>query len=344
VSLQRRTIAALTLLAASWFSLGAQAERQHTVRAGETLGSIAQSYRVSIASLAAANELTANSTLKVGEQLSVPAPGVVIVGAGDSLWTVAKRNSVSADALASANGLTAAATLQPGTRLRLPGAPKTKEAAPSKGGVELKSKVSKNEPAAVGTKSGTVSFYRVATGEKLRITLTDAKGRVRPQAANRMAAFLRPRGTKKQKRPDMRLLALITEVAKHYDGRTIQVMSGYRVAKGYTSKESRHTKGAAMDIKVDGVTNRQLCDYLRHFKNVGVGFYPHSLFVHFDVRDKNAYWIDMSSPGGKPSYLDGVQREHFDGKNKDEGLVELGRAVSDAIGDDGEYDGEPEGE
>jgi uncharacterized protein YcbK (DUF882 family) len=342
VSCKRSLIAAVTLLSASWFQPTAQAERQHTVRSGQTLGSIAQSYGVSIASLAAANELTAHSTLKVGEQLSVPEPGVVIVGSGDSLWTVAKRNGVAADALAKANGLALSTTLQPGARLKLPGASKGKPLPAPKGGVELKGKVGKNEPAPVGMKSGTVSFYRVATGEKLRITLTDAKGRVRGPAANRMAAFLRPRGSKKQKRPDLRLLALITEVAKHYDGRTIQVMSGYRVAKGYTSKESRHTKGAAMDIKIDGVTNRQLCDYLRHFKNVGVGFYPHSLFVHFDVRDKNAYWIDMSSPGGKPSYLDGEQREHFDGKNKDEGLVELGRAVSDAIGDDGEYDGEPE--
>jgi uncharacterized protein YcbK (DUF882 family) len=344
VSSKRSLIAAVTLLSATWFSPAAQAERQHTVSSGQTLGSIAQSYRVTIASLAAANELTANSKLKVGEVLSVPEPGVVVVQSGDSLWTLSKRHGVSADALAKANGIALSAMVQPGTRLKLPGASKQKEASPVKGGVELKGKVAKNMPAPVGMKSGTVSFYRVATGEKLRLQVTDAKGRVRPPAAQRMAAFLRPRGTKKQKRPDLRLLALITEVAKHYDGRTIQVMSGYRVAKGYTSKESRHTKGAAMDIKIDGVTNRALCDYLRHFKNVGVGFYPHSLFVHFDVRDKNAYWIDMSSPGGKPSYLDGEQRQHFDGKNKDEGLVELGRAVSDAIGDDGEYDSEPSDE
>jgi uncharacterized protein YcbK (DUF882 family) len=347
VSRTRHTIAALSLLSATWLSSlapVARAERQHTVRAGQTLGSIAQSYRVSASSLAAANELTASSTLKVGEVLSVPEPGVVIVQPGDSLWTMSKRHGVSADALAKANQIGLTATLQPGARLRLPGEAKQKEAPPSKGAPELKSKVGRNEPPAVGMKSGVVSFYRVATGEKLRLTVTDPKGRVRPQAAQRMAAFLRPRGSKKQKRPDLRLLALITEVSKHYDGRAIQVMSGYRVAKGFTSKESRHTQGAAMDIKIDGVTNRALCDYLRHFKNVGVGFYPHSLFVHFDVRGKNAYWIDMSSPGGRPSYLDGEQREHFDGKNKDEGLVDLGRAVRDAIGDDGEYDAEPDGE
>ncbi|HEY6881730.1 MAG TPA: LysM peptidoglycan-binding domain-containing protein [Polyangiales bacterium] len=347
MTLHRHLISALALLSASWFPGAVHAERQHTVREGQTLGSIAQSYRVSISSLAAANELTAHSTLKIGEVLSVPEPGVIILQSGDSLWTLAKRHGVSAEALAKTNGIAPNALLQPGTRLRLPGAPKTHEAPPAKGNSsELKGKVDKNaksEPAPVGQKSGAVSLHRIATGEKLKITLTDAKGRVRPQAASRMASFLRPRDSKKTKRPELRLLALITEVAKHYEGRTIQVMSGYRVAKGFTSKESRHTKGAAMDIHIDGVANRALCDYLRHFKNVGVGYYPHSLFVHFDVRDKNAYWIDMSSPGGKPSYLDGEQREHFDGKNKDEGLAELARSVTEVVGtDDNELDAEGE--
>jgi hypothetical protein len=133
------------------------------------------------------------------------------------------------------------------------------------------------------------------------------------------------------------LLALLAEVSQHYKGKTIQVMSGYRVAGGFTSRESRHTKGAAMDIRLDGVGNRQLCDYLRHFRNVGVGFYPHSSFVHFDVRDKNAYWIDLSGAGRKPSYLDREQRDHFDGKNKDEGLVELARSVEVML-EQGEHD------
>jgi uncharacterized protein YcbK (DUF882 family) len=279
-------------------------------------------------------------------QAGTPKRGAVVLQSGDNLWNVARRNGVSADALARVNGIALTATLQPGTRLSLPG--KDKDSPPSKGGKagegKAKTMSTRNDTLPRSVKSGAVSFFRVATGERLKLTVTDPHGRVRPQAAARMAGFLRPRGSKRQKRPDLRLLGLMAEVSKHYEGRTIQVMSGYRVAKGYTSKESRHTKGAAMDIHIDGVTNRALCDYLRHFKNVGVGFYPHSLFVHFDVRDKNAYWIDMSSPGGKPSYLDGEQRQHFDGKNKDEGLVELGKAVADVVGGSDDYESDSEGE
>ncbi|MDB4974497.1 MAG: LysM-repeat protein [Myxococcaceae bacterium] len=315
----------------------ARAERQHTVSEGQSLVSIAQGYAVSVSSLAAANERPPSATLRVGEVLSVPEKGFAYLAPGESLWSVARRHGCTVEALARVNGVDVSTTLKPGVKLALPGsvskaAGQSKASAPAKLSSKAKSasasrKGAGSQTATSSVASGSVALYRVATSERLKLTLTDAKGRVRPQAGARMARFLRPRGSNKQKRPEPRLLALLAEVASHYKGKVIQVMSGYRVAGGYTSGESRHTKGAAMDIRIEGVTNRQLCDYLRHFKNVGVGFYPHSSFVHFDVREKNAYWIDLSGAGNKPSYLDKEQRDHFDGKNKDEGLVELARSV-----------------
>ncbi|MDB4985651.1 MAG: LysM-repeat protein, partial [Myxococcaceae bacterium] len=299
----------------------------------------AHGYEVSVSSLAAANERPTTAPLRIGEVLSVPEKGFVYLAAGESLWGVARRHGCTVEAIARANGIDVNTKLLPGTKLALPGsAAKATTAkivsAPVKRGMPSKTA---ETLATSAVPSGSVSLFRVATQERLRLTLTDGKGRVRAQAGARMAKFLRPRNSTKQKRPESRLLALLAEVASHYKGRVIQVMSGYRVAGGYTSGESRHTKGAAMDIRIDGVGNRQLCDYLRHFKNVGVGFYPHSSFVHFDVRDKNAYWIDLSGAGNKPSYLDREQRDHFDGKNKDEGLVELARSV-EAVLERGEHD------
>lgn len=331
----RYTLLPVALLVSALFGPVAQAERQHTVREGQSLISIAHGYNVSVASLAAINERQPGVPLQIGEVLHVPEKGVVYLAAGESLWTVARRLDCTVEALARASGISVDTALRPGARLVIPGAsakaqPATKPAT-SSGGT---ARGHKALPVPRSVPSGTVSLYRVATQERIKLTLTDDKGRVRPQATARMARFLRPRNSHKQKRPEPRLLALLAEVARHYDNRQIQVMSGYRVAGGFTSGESRHTKGAAMDIRVDGVDNRKLCDYLRHFHNVGVGFYPHSSFVHFDVRDKNAYWVDMSSAGRKPSYLDREQRDHFDGKNKDEGLVELGKSVAALIEQD----------
>lgn len=35
---------------------------------------------------------------------------------------------------------------------------------------------------------------------------------------------------------------------------------------------------------------------------MGVGYYPRSTFVHLDVRDRSAYWVDRSRPGQAPQY------------------------------------------
>jgi hypothetical protein len=170
----------------------------------------------------------------------------------------------------------------------------------------------------------------VATKQTLAISLVDARGRVRNQAPGQLATFLRPRNSTKTKPPHKRLIALLAAVSDHFGGRKIQVVSGYRLAAGYTSHESRHVAGAAIDLHVEGVPNRTLCDYLRHFDDVGVGFYPNSTFVHFDVRDRNAYWIDVSGAGQKPLYLAKDARDTYTG-NRAEGLTELGASVGAAL-------------
>ena len=59
------------------------------------------------------------------------------------------------------------------------------------------------------------------------------------------------------------------------------------------------------DMRVTGVPNEVLRDHCRTYKNVGVGYYPNSLFVHFDVRSKSTFWVDLSKPGEAPKYVNG---------------------------------------
>lgn len=313
------TWAAGVLALACALSSPAYAEREHTVRAGQSLRTIARSYDVDVASLAAANALRPDGPLRAGDILHVPPKGVVVLGEGDTLWKVARAHGSTVAALARANGLSETSPLHPGMRLTLPGA------APTRGA---------EKPAAKPKPPGkaTAKLFRIATAEHLTITLTDERGRVRPQASQKLARFLRPRHATKQRRPDPRLVGLLAEIARHYEGRTISVISGYRLPGGFTSSDSRHTQGKAIDLRVDGVSVAALRDYLRHFSSVGVGFYPNSGFVHLDVRDKSAYWIDLSSPGRQPSYLDREQRAYFDGKPRGEGLSAVGASVSEAVG------------
>jgi membrane-bound lytic murein transglycosylase D len=120
-------------------------QRQHTVRAGDSLSLIAARAGVSVRALREVNHL-GSTKLRLGQVLRLPdsakrvadakvgkaqdgkaprvavksAPAVHVVSNGDNLWDIAKRHHVSAEALAQANGLTARSVLKLGQKLRLP--------------------------------------------------------------------------------------------------------------------------------------------------------------------------------------------------------------------------------
>jgi uncharacterized protein YcbK (DUF882 family)/LysM repeat protein len=354
----RRSRSARALVASCVLAFGlltarsAHAEQTHTVRTGQNLGAIARKYGVTVWSLAARNGIDPDSSVREGQVLALPEKGVVYINEGQTLWSVARRHNCSVDTLAQENGLTTTSPLRPGMRLRLPGAAPiatTSAGTSASAGKGTSSVVVSNAGttnSARGGKDwgkparpGRVELYRVATQQRLMISLVDTRGRVRGQAPAQLAAFLKPKNSKKVKAPHKRLIALLAQVSDHFGGRRIQVVSGYRLAGGFTSHDSRHVAGAAMDIHVDGVPNRQLCDYLRHFDDVGIGFYPNSTFIHFDVRDRNAYWIDVSGPGQKPNYLTRDMRDTYTG-NRSEGLAELGAAIGATL--EATPHGEPE--
>ena len=56
-------------------------------------------------------------------------------------------------------------------------------------------------------------------------------------------------------------------------------------------------------------------DFCRTFRNVGVGIYPNSLFVHLDVREGNSHWVDYAAPGQAPRYRapDGKEEDDDEG-------------------------------
>ena len=103
--------------------------------------------------------------------------------------------------------------------------------------------------------------------------------------------------------PDPRLLLLMGQVSNHFGSRRVEVISGFRPYSPtqYTA-HSNHNIGHALDFRVVGVPNEVLRDYCKTLKNVGVGYYPNSTFVHLDVRDTPATWVDYSKPGEPPRY------------------------------------------
>jgi len=281
-------------------SVSAQAQRKHTVQQGQTLGVIAKRYRVSVTNLAAANRLKKTSNLRVGQVLRIPPKGLVFVYPGQTLIGIAKLNKVSVKALARANGLKPDSDLRVGQRLELPGySVAAQEATEAKG---------RNAKL-----NGLVSLERPASKESLRVRLFNKNGKIDPKARSRLARFLRDREKDRVKRPNVRLMRVLANLADHFNGRTIIVVSAYRSPADDGIKSSRHNTGEAVDVRVEGVPNEVLRDYCLTLARVGVGYYPRSSFIHIDVRPQAAYWVDWSRPGEPPLYLPpGETPEQYD--------------------------------
>jgi uncharacterized protein YcbK (DUF882 family) len=98
-----------------------------------------------------------------------------------------------------------------------------------------------------------------------------------------------------------RLILMLQKIAEEFPGRRFEVISGYRPAeKGF---HSYHNYGRALDFRLGGVDNKTLYDFARTLPKCGVGYYPNSVFIHLDVRDKATTWIDYSGVGEAPQYI-----------------------------------------
>jgi hypothetical protein len=114
----------------------------------------------------------------------------------------------------------------------------------------------------------------------------------------RFHKFLRDHYTNQATQMDTRLIGVLTRVAGKFQAPRIDVVSGYRSPKynlmlrkkgRQVARDSQHTHGNAVDFRIKGVGTRQVLHYVRSLRVGGVGFYPHSQFVHSDT-GKVRYW------------------------------------------------------
>ena len=271
------TLAVVTLLVLAG-AAPARANRIHTVRPGQNLARIAHRYRVDVADLAAANRMRRNATLRVGQQLRIPARGEIYVRPGDTLSHIAARHRVSVEDLRRSNRLRRGRGLRAGQRLVLPGYAPEEQADRDWG--------EPDEP-------GVVTIVR--RGERTRLRLVDEEGRVLREALSELGELMRRHDDDPVQVPNPRLALFLAKLSDHFGGRPISVVSGWR-------ESSRHTTGRATDIRVRGVPNRAVWEVCRRYGHAGCGFYPRSTFVHVDARLRRTQWVDWSRPGQRPRY------------------------------------------
>jgi uncharacterized protein YcbK (DUF882 family) len=164
---------------------------------------------------------------------------------------------------------------------------------------------------------GVVHLSRLVGTEDAIVTARDRSGKV-PKAAHPVFARMLRAKNGATHAIDGRLIALVSIVSDHFGGRRIEVISGFRpYSPRQHTAHSNHNIGHAIDFRVIGVPNEVVRDYCRTLRNVGVGYYPNSVFVHMDVRNDPAYWVDFSRPGEAPRYGEG-------GVDPDEGASDVG--------------------
>jgi uncharacterized protein YcbK (DUF882 family) len=140
---------------------------------------------------------------------------------------------------------------------------------------------------------GEVTFRNNTTGERQRIRLVDEAGALLDGGRRGLAQVLRSGPDDATTEIDPRLAGLIYRIADHF-GREheVIVISGFRSPRynqlrrrqsRQVAEKSRHLRGEAADLRIDGVSITALRDYVIELGAGGVGFYADSQFVHVDV-------------------------------------------------------------
>lgn len=138
-----------------------------------------------------------------------------------------------------------------------------------------------------------LTLYVESSGEKLSLTYYES-GRYLPDALREVNHLLRDQHNGAVHNIDPELLDQLFQLRGllGISKKPFHVLSAYRSPttnarmhrhrRGVASK-SLHMSGKAVDIRVEGVRSRSIRDAALSLAQGGVGYYPHSNFVHVDT-------------------------------------------------------------
>jgi len=266
----------------------------YEVKDGDSLGAIAAAHGIPIRDLMSANGLENPDRINAGSRLVIPTPAAggkisgrgvrITVPKGVTLSRIAEVYGVSLSKIIRANAISNPDRLRSGRKILIPGATEVLELVP---------------PPPCFKPS--VEIFRLHNQERRSVSLCFCDGKPNPEAVEELSRLSAPLRKEVPFPLHPRLALLLQRIADEFPGKRIEIISGQRLRKSH-GHESYHNKGQALDFRVQGVPNRQLAEFVRSFPNVGVGYYPNSVFIHMDTREKDAYWIDYSRPGERAIY------------------------------------------
>jgi uncharacterized protein YcbK (DUF882 family) len=146
--------------------------------------------------------------------------------------------------------------------------------------------------------SGEVWVYTVNFHEDVKVNIYGDEGELDDDAMAQLDEHFRCRRSGESRAVDPRLYEILSIVYDHFGQQRIELVSAFR---NQPNQGSRHYHASAMDIRIPGVSTRELYDFASTLDlgNMGIGRYPTSNFVHIDFRapgEKSYRWTDHSGP------------------------------------------------
>jgi len=140
---------------------------------------------------------------------------------------------------------------------------------------------------------GRLLLFNTHTGERLDIVFRRGDEYI-PSALAKLDYFLRDHRTGDVRHFDPRLFDILSDLTASvgHPGGEIDIVCGYRTPstneslRAHTSgvaKNSLHIQAEAIDLRMPGIDTLTLRKAALALRRGGVGYYPHSDFIHVDV-------------------------------------------------------------
>jgi uncharacterized protein YcbK (DUF882 family) len=152
----------------------------------------------------------------------------------------------------------------------------------------------------VAKPSGDLWLYSPNFREEVRVNIYDKSGGFDDEALAELDNLFRCKRTGEKRAVDPRLYETVSVIQDHFAGKRIEVVSGFRFQEKETS---RHYHASAADMRIEGVSIRELYQYAESLDTggMGIGIYPRAGFVHVDWRapgEPSYRWTDRSPSDG----------------------------------------------
>lgn len=151
--------------------------------------------------------------------------------------------------------------------------------------------------------SGAIELVAENLRESATVNLYKEDGSFDDASLAALDELFRCRRTDETRAVRPELYEMLSRIYDHFGQKRISLVSGFRYAE---RDSSRHFHASAMDIRIEGVSARQIYEFAESLDmgGLGIGIYPHSGFVHVDFRapgEPSYRWRDLSGPNSGKS-------------------------------------------